>query len=174
MGGIDLVTTPAVGSAIGLLAIFPVVLALVARVDALRGRNAIQFLVACAMSTAVMLLWLILRPEPRLANTVLAGMLFATGLMLHLEVWALLSRGYTLGLVAAIRRASGPVSADQLAATYRGGDGITWIMRHRLGGLERARLVRRDGDSVRLTWLGVLVGYSHRALVRVLGLRRTG
>jgi hypothetical protein len=49
-----------------------------------------------------------------------------------------------------------------------------WIMRHRLGGLLAAGLVRRQGDRVVLTGVGALIGILYRAAVATLGLKVTG
>ena len=66
------------------------------------------------------------------------------------------------------------LSDAQLAASYRQGEGVGWIMRHRLGGLLSAWLVRRQGDRVVLTGAGALIGILYRAAVATLGLKVTG
>jgi hypothetical protein len=93
----------------------------------------------------------------------------------YLEVWGLLSRGYTLGVLLTLYKAQAPLTESQIAAAYRGGDGLTWIMSHRLGGLTAARLVAVRDGAVQLTpLLGRIVAHSYRAAITVLGLRRTG
>jgi hypothetical protein len=62
----------------------------------------------------------------------------------------------------------------ELAANYRQGEGVGWIMRHRLGGLMSARLVRRQGDRIVLTPAGAIIGILYRAAIAVLGLKVTG
>jgi hypothetical protein len=47
-------------------------------------------------------------------------------------------------------------------------------MRHRLGGLMSARLVRRQGDRIVLTAAGAIIGILYRAAIAVLGLKVTG
>ncbi|HKF10916.1 MAG TPA: hypothetical protein VKB89_19675 [Xanthobacteraceae bacterium] len=101
-------------------------------------------------------------------------MILASALIIYLEIWALLSRGYTLGLLLTLFRGKAPMSDAQLAASYRQGEGVGWIMRHRLGGLLSARLVRRQGDCVVLTGAGALIGILYRAAVATLGLKVTG
>jgi hypothetical protein len=62
----------------------------------------------------------------------------------------------------------------QLAASYRGGQGVGWIMRHRLGGLMSTGLVRRQGDRIVLTSTGAIIAMLYRAAIAVLGLKVTG
>jgi len=66
------------------------------------------------------------------------------------------------------------MSDAQLAASYRQGEGVGWIMRHRLGGLLSAGLVRRQGDRVVLTPTGTIIGIVYRAAVAALALKITG
>ena len=62
----------------------------------------------------------------------------------------------------------------QLAASYRGGQGVGWIMRHRLGGLMSTGLVRRQGDRIVLTSTGAIIAMLYRVAIAVLGLKVTG
>jgi hypothetical protein len=66
------------------------------------------------------------------------------------------------------------MSDAQLAASYRQGEGVGWIMRHRLGGLLSAGLVRRQGDGIVLTGTGAIIGILYRAAVAALALKITG
>src|SRR5260370_12756845 len=70
----------------------------------------------------------------RVAELATSFMILASALIVYLEIWALLSRGYTLGLLLTLFRGEHPMSDAQLAASYRQGEGVGWIMRHRLGG----------------------------------------
>jgi hypothetical protein len=47
-------------------------------------------------------------------------------------------------------------------------------MHHRLGGLLSARLVRREGDLVALTFFGLVIARLYRAAIAFLGLKVTG
>jgi hypothetical protein len=175
-GHLDFTAGAAVVSALVAAALFPAVLALLARLSRLRARNALQFL---ATSVIVVVLWVIALCVPGLrassaAELATSFMMLACALIIYLEIWALLSRGYTLGLLLTLFRGKAPMSDAQLAASYRQGEGVGWIMRHRLGGLLSARLVRRQGDRIVLTGAGALIGILYRAAVATLGLKVTG
>jgi hypothetical protein len=175
-GHLDFTAGPAIVAALVAAALFPAMLALLARLPRLRARNALQFL---ATSVTVVVLWVIALCVPSLrassaAELATSFMMLASALIIYLEIWALLSRGYTLGLLLTLFRGKAPMSDAQLAASYRQGEGVGWIMRHRLGGLLSAWLVRRQGDRVVLTGAGALIGILYRAAVATLGLKVTG
>ena len=159
--------------------VFPLLLLAVTRINSLRGRNASRFLLAALLQ---LLLWvsgsLLLPGEfrpARYTDWIIAGMILASALLLYLEIWALLSRGYTLSVVITLRRAGGLLSSEQIARRYRGGAGLEWIMQHRTGGLEAAKLVRReDADLVLTVPLGMLAALAYQLAIAVFGLRRTG
>ena len=156
----------------------PVYLVLLARMPGLAGRNALQFLAAVVIATglwaAAVLLLPAARPESG-AEILVGAMVMGSCILFYLEIWALLSRGYTLGLVITIHRAGRPLSAAELTRHYRGGEGLDWIMRHRLAGLEAAHLVRRKGADLVLTpRLGRGAAWSYRIAVAALGLKATG
>lgn len=158
---------------------FPLILLVVSRIGALRGRNAARFLAA---TLAQLLLWvsgcLLLPREFRpvhYTDWILAAMILASVLLVYLEIWALLSRGYTLSMVITLRRAGGSLTTREIAERYRGGAGLDWIMRHRTGGLEAARLVCRNGEDLVLTVpLGQLTALAYKVAIALFGLRRTG
>jgi len=172
---LDFMAGAAVVSALVAAALFPAVLALLSRLPKLRARNALQFL---ASSAIVVALWVIalyfFGKQSSAAELATSFMILASALIIYLEIWALLSRGYTLGLLLTLFRGKQPMSDAQLAASYRQGEGMGWIMRHRLGGLLAAGLVRRQGDRVVLTGAGALIGIVYRAAVATLGLKVTG
>src|SRR2546423_1236011 len=107
----------------------PVYLVLLARMPRLAGRNALQFLaavvIAAALWAAAVLLIPAARPDSR-AEILVGAMVMGSFILLYLEIWALLSRGYTLGLVITIHHAGRPLSAGELTRHYRGGEGLEW------------------------------------------------
>jgi hypothetical protein len=156
--------------------LFPIVLAVLSRLPGLRDRNALQFL---ASSVAVVALWGIALhahggPAATGAELATSFMILASALLVYLEAWAILSRGYTLGLLLTLFRGKRPMTDAELSASYRHGQGLGWIMRHRLGGLLSARLVRRQGDLVILTFPGLVIARLYRAAIAFLGLKVTG
>jgi hypothetical protein len=156
--------------------LFPIVLAVLSRLPGLRDRNALQFL---ASSVAVVALWGIALhahggPAATGAELATSLMILAGALLVYLEAWAILSRGYTLGLLLTLFRGKRPMTDAELSASYRHGQGLGWIMRHRLGGLLSARLVRRQGDLVVLTFPGLVIARLYRAAIAFLGLKVTG
>ena len=101
--------------------------------------------------------------------------LLGAALLFYLEVWSLLSRGYTLGLLLTLYRAGGSLDDDELARRYRGGEGLSWIMRHRLAALVQSGLVQQEDGVIRLTpALGVSVVWLYKVSTAMLGLRPKG
>ena len=175
MTRLDLSADPAVLAAFLAAGLFPAVLAVASRLPGMRARNALQFF---ASSLVVVGLWafaLSTIAGPATVTTfVTSFMIMAGALLVYLEAWALLSRGYTLGLLLTLYRCKSPISDAVLAASYRHGEGVGWIMRHRLGGLISARLVRREGDLIVLTFTGAVLGKLYRAAIAAFGLKVTG
>ena len=177
MGGLDFSLTPSILCALVVGCALPIYLAVIARVPMLSGRNALQFL--CGL-LVMMVLWIGLvalwpGPRPDFAELCTGLMLLGAGSLFYLEVWGLLSRGYTLGLLLTLYRADRPLTEDELAQGYRGDNGLSWIMRHRLAGLVGAGLVREQGRVLTLTpILGVPVAWLYKVSILALGLRRTG
>jgi len=159
--------------------LFPVYLLLVVRLPVLANARGAQFALGTAIMCAVWVATLcfchgdaygIERMDLWLGLTILG-----TWFLLYLEMWSLLSRGYTLGMLVTIYTAGRPLTRDELAARYRSGDGLEWIMTHRLGGLVAARLVRRRGDQIELTvFPGLPVAAAYRAATRLIGLKKSG
>ena len=175
---LDFSLTPAVLYALVAGVALPVYVAVIARLAPLGGHNALQFLFG---SLVMVVLWvgLVLGwPGPRSpgrAELCTGVMILGAGWLFYLEAWALLSRGYTLGLLVTLYRARRPLNEEELARSYRGGFGLSWIMEHRLSGLLGAGLVRRQDGMVALTpRLGAAVALLYKGAIRVLGFRRTG
>lgn len=159
-----------------LIGIFlPVYLLLIVRAGFLRGRNARQFAVSFAVMM-VLWLWVIATFPGKLETSelVLSLMVLLSAALFYLEVWAILSRGYTLGLLLTLLRSGKPLTENELAAEYRGGDGLDWIMRHRLSGLAAAKLVTISNRRIKLTLPGVLIARLYRISIIMLGLGKTG
>ncbi|MEM9204758.1 MAG: hypothetical protein AAGA88_00360 [Pseudomonadota bacterium] len=178
MGTVDFSLTGTLLAALIIGALQPFFLWPITRVRALSGRNPVQFLWSVV---AVVALWLVLiltlSPlKPQGCADVIVGLFALSGAaLLYLEIWGLMSRGYTLSILIAMLDAKVPVSPDEIARRYRGGDGLDWIMRHRLGGLEGAGMVERDGDRITLTNpSGLFVARLYALCIAVLGLRKTG
>jgi hypothetical protein len=158
-------------------AAMPVYLWLVARVPGLAGRNALQFLITFLFMLAawVGLVWFILTgASPGIAEVIISMCILGTAALFYLEVWALLSRGYTLGLLLTLFMSVKPLTENELASAYRGGDGLDWIMEHRLSGLAAAKLVTIGNGVIALTPSGALIAHLYRITVTILGLRKTG
>jgi hypothetical protein len=156
----------------------PCYLFVMARVPRLAGRNALQFLAAFLF---MLLSWggLVLLGSRNAATDILESVnalcILGSASLLYLEIWALLSRGYTLGLLLTLYRAKKPLDEEELAAGYRGGEGLSWIMRHRLSGLTAAGLVTIRDERIMLTpILGVLVASLYKIALMTLRLRKTG
>lgn len=177
MSGIDFsISTPHV-AAFALAALFPLLLFLTTRPRRLKERNGLQFLLASIVLAALWGAMLVVAPATRpdgVPSALMQGMTLAGALIVYLEIWALLSRGYTLGILLTLLRAGRPLTAEQIAQDYRFGKGLAWIMDHRLAGLASARLIVDSGGTVTLTSLGRVVAIMYRLSILVLGIGRTG
>jgi hypothetical protein len=176
IGQLDFAASTAILASLLAAGLFPAVLAILARLPGLADRNALQFL---ASSLVMIGLWgIILRlagvARPTGAELATSLMILAGAVLVYLEAWALLSRGYTLGLLLTLFHRNCPMTDAELAASYRQGEGLGWIMHHRLGALLAVRLARRQGELIVLTLTGLLVARLYRAAIGFLGLRVTG
>ena len=178
LDNIDFSMTPIISWALLFGAGLPIYLVAIAHLPRLKGRNALQFafasLIMLCLYAGFIVAWA-RESKPDLSDVCAGLLLLGAGSVSYLEVWSLLSRGYTLGLLVTLLRSGRPLNEAELAQAYRGGDGLVWIMRHRVSGLMGAGLIRKQDGWVTLTpRLGLLVASLYRFSVRVLGLRRTG
>jgi hypothetical protein len=175
---LDFSIAPPLTAALVLAASNPLWLAALARLPALRGRNPLQFLLSTSVSFVAWIAYLLFAAGSRsvaASDVLLGAMAMAAVSLFYLEVWALLSRGYTLALLLALLRADRPMSAEALACRYRGGEGLGWVFRHRVAGLVRAGLVARDDGILALNAPhGAMLAVAYKACISLLGLERTG
>ena len=156
----------------------PLYLLIIARLPVVAGRNAVQFLVGIFVMFALWggttLLW----PgavEPVFGDIAAAFMILCGSGLFYLEAWGLLSRGYTLGLLLTLLKAGRPLTEGELAQRYRCGEGLSWIMQHRLSGLISAGLIKNQEGVLTLTvFPGVMVARLYKISMAALGLQRTG
>ena len=177
MHSLEFTMTGAVIAALVISVALPLCLLVVARVPTLVGRNALQFLVSVLIAAAAWAVALVLIPPARptgALDVAVGAMLLGSAALFYLEIWSLLSRGYTLALIVTIHQAGGPLTPAELARRYRSGEGLEWIMRHRLAGLEGAGLVRHEDGQIVLTHLGRAAAWSYRVAIALLGLRTSG
>lgn len=171
---LDFSLTPPMVSALVAGLAMPITLAVIARLRWLSARNALQFFVGSLVTFTVWAGIVIVQSgtaPPALADICVGVMILGTAALFYLEVWSLLSRGYTLGMLLTLYRAGGSLDEDELALRYRGGEGLSWIMRHRLSAMVQAGLVRHEDGVVRLTRaLGVPVSWLYRVSIAILGL----
>jgi len=115
----DFSADAAVMAALLALAIFPAALALLARTPGLRDRNAPQFLAATVLAVGI---WLIVLGKATNTTATAAAlatscMILASALLVYLgEIWALLTAGYTIGLLLTLFHCKRPVTDAELAA----------------------------------------------------------
>jgi hypothetical protein len=157
---------------------FPLTLFCIALHPGLRANNAARFFAATLFQTVLWALGSLalpgeLRPQS-LSDWVLGALIWTSFMLLYLEVWALLSRGYTLAMLLVLLKSATPLSTAEIARDYRGGAGLGWIMKHRAGGLEAAGLITKQSGDIALTPLGALVARGYAAARSVLGLRSSG
>jgi hypothetical protein len=175
---LDFSITPPLIAAFVLAGLNPAWLAALARLPGLCGRNPLQFLLSTSLSFAAWAAYLLYATRSQaigVSDVLLGFMAMAAATLVYLEIWALLSRGYTLSLLLALLRAEGPMSAEALAAVYRGGEGLSWVFRHRLSGLVKAGLIERANGTLMLKApLGVTIAVAYKGCIAFLGLKRTG
>jgi hypothetical protein len=175
---LDFSISHAILAALGVVLLLPLYLFWVTRVPGLASRYAVQFLISCLFAAALWaaILVEVWRAQPPDLNGVIGGaMVLASGMLVYLETWGLLTRGYTLAVLRTLFEAGRPLREDEIAERYRGGAGLDWLMRHRVGGLIAARLVvRQDGRLILTSIRGVVTARLYQACILVLGLRQTG
>jgi hypothetical protein len=177
LGMIDFALSLPLYGAVVTVVIVPVILAMLARVRFFRGHNTLQFTVT---SIVTFLLWygflfVIGVGAITLTDLALGHMLLIGALLFYMEVWALLSTGYTLAILSVLLNYDRPVSVEEIIRNYRQGEGLEWVARSRLTRLAGAGLLALEDGSVTLTEpRGVLIAHIYRICVRFLGLSRTG
>lgn len=175
LGDIEFAMPAAVAIAVGNALLFPLWLAATGRMPRLAERHAARFLFT---AIATLVLWLAATMAWAAAGAAgwLAGLCVTLGaLLFYLEAWGLMTRGYTLALLLTLWKAGRPMTSQELFDGYRDGEGLGWIMRHRLGGLCATGLIKRDGAQLTLgAGAGLFIARLQRLSAAVLGLKRTG
>jgi hypothetical protein len=172
---IDFTASPAICYAFVASALMLPLLVLITRLSFFHGKNALQFLITFCVTIASWCIAVLYVGTFSGGDSPVSLMIIGCASLIYLEAWALFSRGYTLGLLLTLHRAGRPLDEKELAENYRGGDGLSWIMEHRLRGLKSFGLVTMIDDKIVLTpALGVPVAWVYKLILRVLGLRKTG
>ncbi len=102
MPSLDFTMPATVAAPLAVSLSLPIYLLLVVRIPSLAGRNALQFLVSVLITIAVWTGALVFIPAARpisVADIVMETMIVCIVTLVYLEIWALLSRGYTLTLI---------------------------------------------------------------------------
>ena len=178
MGHLDFEMPNALLAALVTGALQPLYLFAITRLPIIADRNAIQFSLSCGATLLLWVLAILLIPDLRdsnLSELVLGLMALGGGMLVYLEAWGLMSRGYTLGILLTLHNARRPLSEAEISRLYRGGEGLEWIMRHRVGGLIAAGVVERRYDDLVLTpRRGRAAARLYKLSISALGMRRTG
>ena len=159
-------------------ALFPIILMIITKIPRLAGRNALQFLLNYFITTIVWigaLGFFVQKTMPISFESLCVSFFLYNGVMLgYLEIWGLLSRGYTLGILLTFYKANAPLNPDELANLYRGGEGLAWLIKHRFSGLASAKMIKLQNNRVVLTTRGIIIAYLYKLSVWFFGLRYTG
>lgn len=177
LGSIDFSMPPAVAVALVNALLFPAWLAGMARLRVMKDRHALCFLASAVFMTltSALSMWALAPVDQTLVDAAVGLCVILGALLFYLEVWALMTRGYTLGILLTLLKTGRPLTAQEIFDGYRDGDGLGWIMSHRLGGLCASGFIARSGDQLTLApGRGVFIARLHRLCVTVLGLKRTG
>ena len=177
INGINVICDTSILITLILCILFPIFLFFIARFKIYQGKNASQFFI-CMLVT--MLIWL----SSLMAVTQLFSLsmeliltnifIMICALLVYLEIWGLLSRGYTLSLLLTFYKAKKPLNIEELGNSYRSGYGLKWLIEHRFAGLEAAGMLRTNGDKVTLTYKGVIIVFVYQLFIRIFGLKVTG
>lgn len=157
--------------------LFPALLSIIARVKAVQNRNALQL---CLTSVIMIFLWggivyCISVQDVVLSEIVSSLMIFVTILLVYVEIWALLSRGYTLGILLTLNECSVPLDDKKLAQSYRSGEGLEWLIHHRFSGLFATKLIFKNDNKIFLTsFPGRFVVSIYKLFIDIFSLKRTG
>lgn len=157
--------------------LFPVFLFFASRLESYQEKNASQFLICTIITLMSWLCGLILTKSIFFSSIELALtniFILICALLIYLEIWGLLSRGYTIGLLLTFYKAKKPLNIQELGKCYRSGRGLEWLIEHRFAGLTTADMLRREGDKVTLTYKGTIIVFIYQLFIRLFGLRYTG
>jgi hypothetical protein len=175
---IDFTISQPVYIAIVISVLFPFILGLVSKIKAIAGRNALQFLLTFLISTSGWLAGLVcLFFQATIYGAesyCISFFLYSSALLVYLEIWSLLSRGYTIGLLLTFYKSNSPLNATELAKLYRGGEGLDWLIKHRFSGLISAKMIQLKDQQVVLTTRGMMVAFLYKLSVLFFGLRYSG
>lgn len=156
---------------------FPIILMMVSKLKKFSGKNALQFFIAAFISTILFILGITYHLKytiPQYYEVLTSLFLYLAAILIYLEIWGLFSRGYTLGLLLTFYKINTPITITQLASSYRGGEGLNWLMKHRFKGLIAAKLIRINQETLILTKQGIIVAYLYEWAVLFFGLKQTG
>lgn len=82
--------------------------------------------------------------------------------LVYMELFSMLCRGFSLGIVSVLYD-NGPMKTKEICALYGGGRGMVWMIEKRIDSIEKMGLVRRESGYLRVHSLaGVLIGRSAR------------
>jgi hypothetical protein len=174
---VDFALPPAMAAALAAALLFPPCLAAMSRIGPLAGRHGSAFL---ASSLIMIVCWLAIVHWPGFPAFTLAealGGLFVVlgAVIFYLQLWGLMTRGFSLGILLTLLKTGRPLTGEEIFVAYRDGDGLGWIMRHRLDGLCAAGMIVQDGDRLVLSSpTGTAIAMLNKACVAFFGLRRTG
>lgn len=156
---------------------FPIILWLITRITVFKNRNAFQFFITTLILSVTWLSSLyITHFFSHFDITLFFTNIFIllSALLVYLEIWGILSRGYTLGLLLTFYKSQQPLTVVDLSNAYRNGQGLNWLIEHRLGGLIAANMIRKNENSIQLTKKGSFVTWLYQLFIRFFGLRYTG
>ena len=91
--------------------------------------------------------------------------------LVYIDLFNLACMGFALRVLFEIYL-NESMTAEELLREYGGGKGMDWFLQKRLAGLVSLRLVHFDGQTLRTTRFGTIVGRMGRTVKQVLGLKK--
>jgi signal transduction histidine kinase len=177
LSAINFSLSPAEMVSLFTIPLFLIVLSVVARINAFQDRNAIQLFLT---SLVIFLFWASMLffigfQDIFLNEMISSFMMLVTILLIYLEIWALLSRGYTLGILLTLAKSTVPLNEREISRSYRAGQGLEWLVHHRFSSLFATNLIAKQGNKIYLTpFLGKFVVSIYKLFIFLFSLKKTG
>ena len=93
----------------------------------------------------------------------------------YFQFYGLIKRGFSIRLLIELYLSEDGLTQAQLASNYSGDQGLDWLLKKRLSGLEKFRLVKINHDNVELTKnYGMNLSKILLFISRILGIKFNG
>ena len=177
MGELDFSISSIMLSSIVIGAGFPLLLIVVVRIPLLARRVGLQFLISSLFTVFLWVSFVAFMVSdyslPLLTEIAISSMILFSFLIVYLEIWALLTNGYTLGLLLTLLKTGHPVNEHEFSKRYRNNEGVSWVIEHRLTRLIAAGLIKKVHSGLVISPVsGSTVASLYKLGIVILGLQK--